>query len=316
MEKFEKSAGEKKVDEYIERIKNGEDKEVILKDLSPSFVEAIEKGLRENELSELPEEIVFEDNNVSGEEEKIENDNQETVLLAREKLLQSFDDNFSNEKEASFEKYNISLPNLDEVIKNGGGRLDVISNGSVVEFDKLILTIDEKDAEIMFIEKKDKTQNKGIGIDLYIEIGRQLALKGIEFHSSAAQYGPGRNLWMKLAEKGFAEKKGGAFVFKDIENGLDENNNSERYSLFNGAVIETIKHHYKDMLYAYKEVRDMYFNNKNTVSDKTVDMLATMGATKDHMDLMKLTRGDKNYLKQIIDDFVNAFDALDKANKK
>lgn len=300
------SAGEQKIQEYIERIKNGENKDELMKDLPPSFIEAIEKGLYQETLSDLPEEVVFE-NDITHDE-----DNSEEINSIRGDLFQ----NFNTEKEVVFEKYDISIPNLDEVIKNGGGQLEVVANGNKVDFEELVLTIDGDVGEIMFIKKKDRTQNKGIGVDLYVEIGRRLAEKNIKFYSSAAQYGPGRDLWMKLAEGGFAEKKGGLYVFKDKDDSFGHNEIFEKYSLFHGAVVETVKHHYKDMLYVYKEIKNMYLNDKNTVSNKTVDMLATLGAAKDQMDMIKLTSGDKDYLKQIIDDFDKAFKVIDNEIKK
>lgn len=45
---------QKKVDEYIQRIKNGESKESILRDVPLSFTTAIEKGLNENPLDAVP----------------------------------------------------------------------------------------------------------------------------------------------------------------------------------------------------------------------------------------------------------------------
>lgn len=48
----ERSAGQKKVDEYIDRIRGGEEKEVIFEGLPESFKAGIEKGLMESESEE------------------------------------------------------------------------------------------------------------------------------------------------------------------------------------------------------------------------------------------------------------------------
>ncbi len=57
----QKTGGEQKVEEYINRIRNGESKDFVLNNLSPSFVSAVEKGLEINKTKEIKqnEEVVI-----------------------------------------------------------------------------------------------------------------------------------------------------------------------------------------------------------------------------------------------------------------
>lgn len=125
--------------------------------------------------------------------------------------------------EETFSKYEISLPNLDELVSGGLANLEVIANGKPVKFDQFAVVLDETaagepaTAEVVFIEKSQKEENPGIGIPLYVKLGQELLKHGITLTSSSVQYGPGRDLWQKLATLGYAEKAGQLFRFKDRE---------------------------------------------------------------------------------------------------
>ncbi|MEI6581017.1 MAG: hypothetical protein WCO07_02480, partial [bacterium] len=153
-----------------------------------------------------------------------------------------------NKKEGDIEKYNISLPNIDEIIKKGGGQLEVFSDSKKIDFEEFVIVIDGNSAEVMFIRKKDPTQNKGIGVPIYLELGKRLAENGITLCSSKAQYGPGRDLWFKLSQLGFTERVNGGFIFKDKEslntNEINEGS-SVKYQGRTWKIKEIIDHKYE-----------------------------------------------------------------------
>lgn len=126
-----------------------------------------------------------------------------------------------NRLEQNLQKYEIELPNLDELISVGTGTLEVKANGEPVKFDMFAIMVDEptegfeRTAEVAFIEKSSKTEHRGIGVPIYVKLGRELLSHGIVLTSSTVQYGPGKDLWLKLAKLGYAEKSGTGFRFKD-----------------------------------------------------------------------------------------------------
>lgn len=123
--------------------------------------------------------------------------------------------------EQALHKYQISLPNLDELFQNGLSNLEVVANGQPVKFDQFTVALEESmagqptTAEVVFIEKSNKQEYQGIGLPLYIKLGQELLSRGILLTASTVQYGPGRDLWLKLAKLGYAEKSGAGFRFKE-----------------------------------------------------------------------------------------------------
>ena len=240
------TGGEQKIQEYINRIKNGESKDKILEGLPSSFTVAILKGLEINNAKDnyVPfENLKQAEKTESKMDEREYNDNKKIEEIRKELGLNNIDDKRDN----GTEKYNISLSNINEIIKNGGGQLEVFTGGKKVEFDKFVVTIDNNFAEVMFIRKKDPTQNKGIGVPIYIELGKRLAENGITLYSSKAQYGPGHDLWLKLSQLGFTERVNSGFAFKNekISNKELGEGSSVKYQGRNWEIKEIVNHKYE-----------------------------------------------------------------------
>ncbi len=211
-EKISQTGGEAKVSEYIARIQSGESKKEVLEGLPLLFVEAINRGLESQTETLSKPEVTEPDHRVNDSESA-----SQKAARAEEDAKQLIDvrKRLGIEQEVNTEKFNISLPNLDDVISKGGGQVEVFSNGNKVDFEEFAVGIDKDNnqAEVLFIRKKDPTQNKGIGVSLYIELGKRLAEKGITLWSSNAQYGPGRDLWLKLSKLGMTERTSSGFKF-------------------------------------------------------------------------------------------------------
>jgi hypothetical protein len=108
----------------------------------------------------------------------------------------------------------VDLPNLDEVVANGGGQLKVTHQGTDVPFDNFIVTIDGNEASVYRVEVSDKSEaSKGIGTLAYIQLGNRLAERGIVLGSDPSQEAGGRNLWLRLVREGYAVRKGNGYVF-------------------------------------------------------------------------------------------------------
>lgn len=112
----------------------------------------------------------------------------------------------SNSAPTSTADNGVSIDNLDGLLANGGGVVQVSQNGRKVAYDKFGLSIDGNTAEVAFVELATAERGKGIGYDAYIALGKALAAKGITLQSSKSQYGAGRKLWEKLAAQGLATK--------------------------------------------------------------------------------------------------------------
>jgi hypothetical protein len=112
---------------------------------------------------------------------------------------------------------NVNIINIDELITNGGGVVQVQENGRNVNFDKFALMIDGNTAEIAFIELNVSERGKKLGLSAYEALGKALAEKGITLQSSKAQYASGRNVWVSLVNKGLA-KRGAQGVYSFVNN--------------------------------------------------------------------------------------------------
>ena len=105
-------------------------------------------------------------------------------------------------------KPKIQITNIDSIINQGGGTLAVQEDGRDVNFKQFGIVIDGDSAEVAFVEIDPSEYGRGIGLEAYRYLGNELASRGITLRSSGAQYGPGKNLWLKLAQQGNARING------------------------------------------------------------------------------------------------------------
>lgn len=266
---------EAKIAEYVLRIQKGENKELVLKDIGSFLRDAVESRLGTTEVSkteELKPEQTEEEKigpletaakRRAEETEKKERKEKELQQIAeiREKMgapdtAEKINDPKIEELEARLEKYQVSFPNIDSIIVNEGGRLSVVINGKEIAFDKFDILISEpfngqRVANVGFIEKKNKTEDKGIGLPMYVELGKRLAEKGITLSSSGSQYAQGQSIWFNLVRLGYAKRSGLGFEF--ITNSESKEKKEEKLGmgtkvLYNGEdykVADVIEHTYE-----------------------------------------------------------------------
>lgn len=103
-------------------------------------------------------------------------------------------------------KYNIGELSI-EIPEGEGGQISVTVDGEKVDFKNFALTIDGNDAYVANVEIADKTV-KGVGTLAYIELGRQLAERGITLRSTDTLKADGAKLWARLESLGFAKRTG------------------------------------------------------------------------------------------------------------
>ena len=119
-----------------------------------------------------------------------------------------------------FEKphYKYSITNLDDLIKNGGGQVELFNETlkEKVPFNKFGISIEDGEASVSYVDKDsiNGAKHKGAAREAYKILGEELGSKGIQFHDSGALLGDGRKLWDSLVIEGKAEKVGGGFNYK------------------------------------------------------------------------------------------------------
>jgi hypothetical protein len=188
-------------------------------------------GLDTDPAQELAQQMMSASTDINNLKEEIAND--EMGLQAIEKTAPSYQtaELALNEKKANlaalqtqFDKLSagpaekikpqIQITNIDSIINQGGGTVAVQEGDRDVNFKQFGITIDGNTAEVAFVEIDPSEYGKGIGLEAYRSLGNELSSRGITLRSSGAQYGPGRNLWLKLAQQGNARSIGqGRFEF-------------------------------------------------------------------------------------------------------
>lgn len=108
----------------------------------------------------------------------------------------------------------ITLGNLDQIVENGGGKLQVSYQGQEVEFDQFALGINGDEASVGKVKIADRGEaSKGLGTVAYIKLGEELAARGITLRSDDSRLASGQALWKRLADQGYAQRKGNGYVF-------------------------------------------------------------------------------------------------------
>lgn len=108
----------------------------------------------------------------------------------------------------------ITLGNLDQIVENGGGKLQVSYQGQDVEFDQFALGINGDEASVGKVKIADRGEaSKGLGTVAYIKLGEELAARGITLRSDDSRLASGQALWKRLADQGYAQRKGNGYVF-------------------------------------------------------------------------------------------------------
>lgn len=116
------------------------------------------------------------------------------------------------------QRYEYSITNLDDLIKNGGGQVELFNETlkEKVPFNKFGISIEDGEASVSYVDKDsiNGAKHKGAAREAYKILGEELGSKGIQFHDSGALLGDGRKLWDSLVIEGKAEKVGGGFNYK------------------------------------------------------------------------------------------------------
>lgn len=116
------------------------------------------------------------------------------------------------------QRYEYSITNLDDLIKNGGGQVQLFNETlkEKVPFNKFGISIEDGEASVSYVDKDsiNGAKHKGAAREAYKILGEELGSKGIQFHDSGALLGDGRKLWDSLVIEGKAEKVGGGFNYK------------------------------------------------------------------------------------------------------
>lgn len=168
-------------------------------------------------------------------------------------------------------KNNIVLNNIEDIVRDGYGRLSVSKNGENIAFDKFDIAIDNdtKTAEVVFIQKKDRTENKGIGLESYIELGERLKEKGITLQSlGQAQLIGGKNIWDTLVKNGLAKKiASGRYEYIGKTETENKSKSPSELSLSELNELPNSENFNETNKQALAELNSINFNDKQSVKD-------------------------------------------------
>lgn len=116
------------------------------------------------------------------------------------------------------QRYEYSITNLDDLIKNGGGQVELFNKtlNEKVPFNKFGISIEQGEASVGYVEKDsiNGAKHKGAAREAYKLLGEALSGRGIQFHDSGALLGDGKKLWDSLVKEGKAEKTGTGYNYK------------------------------------------------------------------------------------------------------
>lgn len=116
------------------------------------------------------------------------------------------------------QRYEYSITNLDDLIKNGGGQVELFNKtlNEKVPFNNFGISIEEGEASVGYVEKDsiNGAKHKGAAREAYKLLGDALSSRGIEFHDSGALLADGKKLWNSLVEEGKAEKTHSGYNYK------------------------------------------------------------------------------------------------------
>ena len=116
------------------------------------------------------------------------------------------------------QRYEYSITNLDDLIKNGGGQVELFNKtlNEKVPFNKFGIAIGQGEASVGYVEKDsiNGAKHKGAAREAYKLLGEALSSRGIQFHDSGALLADGKKLWDSLVTEGKAEKTGAGYNYK------------------------------------------------------------------------------------------------------
>lgn len=165
----------------------------------------------------------------------------------------------------------VTLNNISDIIKNGYGRLSVSKNGENIAFDKFDIVIDNdtKTAEVVFVQKKDRVANKGIGLESYIELGERLKEKGITLQSlGQPQLIGGRYVWDTLVKNGLAKRIAtGSYEYTGKNETENKSKSPSELSLSELKELPNRENFDETNKQALVELNSINFNNKQSVKD-------------------------------------------------
>jgi ribosomal protein S18 acetylase RimI-like enzyme len=176
--------------------------------------------------------------------------------------------------EKSIENKNVTtIDNFNEIFDKGYGRLEISSNGEKVDFNKFDIVIDKEDntAEIAYIEKKNRDKNKGIGVESYIELAKELDKKGISLISSGgnAKLKGGNAIWDSLNKLGLVEKYGnGGYKLN-----LDKLKNNQKNTTPTADEVQSIQSQIDELVAKRKAEYDNALVGKENLSQTVKDNL-------------------------------------------
>lgn len=182
----------------------------------------------------------------------------------------------------------VVVTNVDEIIEAGFGTVNVEQNGVNVPFSMFDIVIDSdtNTAEVGNIKKANKTDsNRGVGYKSYIDLGNQLAKRGITLVSpQGSKLTDGLNLWNRLVSNGYAVRDGKGFRFISKSNPVKQvqkiSPTENMTEVNNSPVLKSKASDFKT-LYIPRYVQELAYQNdkanRDTPTPQSIDRIIQRG---------------------------------------
>lgn len=123
--------------------------------------------------------------------------------------------------------YDYSISNIEQIIQNGGGTVEVFNNTlkEKVPFKNFAISIENDNAVIGYVEK-DRNQglkHKGAGIESYRILGEELGKRNITLTDSGVLLSDGKKIWDTLVKEKKATKTPGGYSFISSKEEIQKN---------------------------------------------------------------------------------------------
>ncbi len=139
-------------------------------------------------------------------------------VVEEKKVVEELKSRKKASRSTKAQRYEYSITNLDDLIKNGGGQVELFNKtlNEKVPFNKFGISIEQGEASVGYVEKDsiNGAKHKGAAREAYKLLGEELSGRGIQFHDSGALLGDGKKLWDSLVKEGKAEKTGAGYNYK------------------------------------------------------------------------------------------------------
>lgn len=195
--------------------------------------------------------------------------------------------------------YDYSISNIEQIIQNGGGTVEVFNNTlkEKVPFKNFAISIENDNAVIGYVEKdvNKGLKHKGAGIESYRILGEELGKRNITLTDSGVLLSDGKKIWDTLVKEKKAIKTSGGYSFISSKEDIPLNM-IDKYS-------EWIPKRFSDGLTPHqsKDIMEVYKKHGGKVAQDALKQVYNTGAKNTHQGIDSSKQSSVNTKTSTID---------------